>query len=109
MTYWILDEHNDPCPATRSEWAVWFEGNDRLVDRTELHTPVGVVVISTVFLGIDHGFGRGRPVLFESMTFGGVNDGEQDRYCTWDRAVAGHKRMVAASTVRPVEASSQEP
>jgi len=51
--------------------------------------------VSTVFLGLDHAFGDGPPVLFETMVFGGPLDGEQDRYCTWDEAVAGHAAMLA--------------
>jgi len=52
------------------------------------------VRVSTVFLGIDHGFGEGPPVLFETMVFGGEFDQEQERYCTWDQAEKGHKRWV---------------
>jgi hypothetical protein len=29
------------------------------------------------------------------MVFGGVLDGEQERYLTWDAAEAGHSRWVA--------------
>jgi hypothetical protein len=40
------------------------------------------VSVSTVFLGIDHGFrcDRGLPVLWETMIFGGPHDGYQNRY-----------------------------
>jgi len=33
-------------------------------------------------------------VLFETMVFGGKLDQEQERYCTYDEAEAGHKTMV---------------
>lgn len=51
--------------------------------------------VSTVWLGIDHDFtGRGPPVIFETMIFGGPYDGEQWRYCTEGEAFGGHVRIV---------------
>lgn len=73
------------------EWAKWFDKADRQVAHDDL--PNGVRV-STVFLGIDHQFGEGPPVLFETMIFGGEHDGYQDRHCTWKEAESGHKRAV---------------
>jgi hypothetical protein len=53
------------------------------------------VYVSTVFLGLDHSFGGGTPVLFESMAFGGHHDQEWcERYHTWGEAENGHARMV---------------
>lgn len=60
---------------------------------------IGPVTISTVFLGIDHGWGR-KPVLFETMVFGGKLDQKQWRYFTWEEAEHGHRE-----TVRLVKAS----
>ena len=76
------------------EWAKFFENDeDRRVDRTEF--PDGTSV-STVFLALDHQFGDGPPLLFETMIFKGKS-GESD-YCercsTWDEAVEMHKRAV---------------
>jgi hypothetical protein len=56
------------------------------------------VAVSTVFLGIDHNWGfrnEERPILFETMVFGGEHAGYQDRYCTWEEAEIGHARIVA--------------
>lgn len=51
--------------------------------------------VSTVFLGINHNFfPGGRPVLWETMIFGGPNDGYQERYSSHERAV---KRAMAPS------------
>ena len=72
------------------EWAKWFAKAERHVANEN----IGVVKISTVFLGFDHGCGDSRPVLFETMVFGGPLDQEQDRYYTWDEAEAGHRNMV---------------
>lgn len=76
------------------EWAKWFENADD--NRVVARTKVGDVDVSTVFLGLDRNWtGQGPPVLFESMVFGGPLDLEQERYCTWEAAVAGHNDLVA--------------
>jgi aminoglycoside phosphotransferase family enzyme len=53
------------------------------------------VHISTVFLGLDHSFDEGRPLLFETMTFGGQEHDQRicERCTTWDEAVAQHERV----------------
>jgi hypothetical protein len=51
----------------------------------------GTADVSTVFLGIDHNFtGKGDPVLFETMIFGGPADGECKRATTWANALKNH-------------------
>lgn len=55
---------------------------------------LGMVRVSTVFLGIDHNWGRGPPVLWETMIFGGPHDEFQERYSSHESAVAGHARAV---------------
>jgi hypothetical protein len=93
---------NQPALLT---WGKWFgEGDEkRRVAWTEFEDGSHV---STVFLGLDHSFIDGPPILFESMTFTGqtrksqVLSGEyheeldQRRYETWDQAVAGHEELV---------------
>lgn len=74
------------------EWAEWYGTADRVVKKTEL--PNGVRV-STVFLGTDHSFYGGTPILFETMIFGGENDEYQERYATWEEAEAGHERAIS--------------
>lgn len=80
------------------EWGRQFEKMDSIVKQEDL--PNGYWV-STVFLGLDHNFGGGKPLLFETMVFkkdkkGKVNfrDLDMDRYFTWEEAEKGHKRMV---------------
>jgi hypothetical protein len=72
-------------------WARWFEKADRHVAQDEREG----VRISTVFLGLDHNWSDGPPLLFETMIFGGVYDGEYGRCSTWEEAEAMHQRMVA--------------
>lgn len=54
--------------------------------------------VSTVFLALDHDLsGKGPPVLYETMIFGGPRDDYQERYCTRAEAEAGHARAVATA------------
>ncbi len=74
------------------EWGEWFEHADRRVAETSLPNEVRV---STVFLGLDHNFEEGKPILFETMIFGGKQDQYQERYHTWEEAEAGHEQAVS--------------
>jgi hypothetical protein len=80
---------NDPM-----KWAAWFGSADRTVDRTEVDT----FTVSTVFLGIDHSFGSGLPVLFETMVFSDYDEVEipdtTRRYRTWSEAEQGHAEVI---------------
>lgn len=64
-------------------------------DTRVARTTVGESDVSTVFLGLDHNWGDGRPLIFETMVFGGKYDQECERYSTEAEAVAGHARWVA--------------
>jgi hypothetical protein len=105
--YYILDGHT-PVPATLEEWAARFESSNRHVAKDT--APEGVLV-STVFLGLDHRFGDdGPPLLFETMIFGGEHDEDQWRYSTWDEAVAGHAAALSlAATPTPADSTGGEP
>lgn len=80
-----------PC-GDLMKWAEWFESADRIVAATEIDD----TKVSTVFLGLDHSFGEGPPLLFETMVFGGDADGDCDRYTTWEEAEQGHAAKLAA-------------
>jgi hypothetical protein len=66
-------------------------GSQSKEDKTVGRDQFGDVSVSTVFLGMDHSFSGGTPVLFETMIFGGEYDQYQERYCTWDEAESGHQ------------------
>jgi len=76
------------------EWGQWMQTADRHVAKTKINDDVKV---STVFLGLDHSFGHGPPLLFETMIFGGEHDQYQERFETWEQAEAGHKVAVAST------------
>lgn len=72
-------------------WARSFE-NGEVGRRVKRETIGDGVEVSTVFLAIDHQFGDGPPLLWETMIFGGPHDSYQDRYSTYDDAVVGHEK-----------------
>lgn len=78
------------------KWAEWFGTADRTVGRSQL----GDVVISTVFLDLNHQWGDGPPLLFETMVFGGDFSDCQARYTTWAEAERGHALAVQLVTGR---------
>lgn len=58
--------------------------------------------VSTVFLGLDHQWGDGPPLIFETMVFADGDDdlldwsgAETYRYSTKAEALEGHQRVVA--------------
>ncbi len=92
---WYVLERDGVTPLPMPiEWAGrWWENNDgqnRRVDSTWL----GKIHISTVFLGIDHSWDDGPPVLWETMIFGGIHDGYQERYTSYRDARLGHEEAV---------------
>lgn len=56
---------------------------------------IGEVQVSTVFLGQDVGLGAGKPLVFETMIFGGEHDEFQVRSSTWEEAEEWHAAAVA--------------
>lgn len=58
------------------------------------YTEIGGIAISTVFLGVDHSYGGGEPLLFETMVFGGEYSEYQERYSTKKQAIEGHEKTV---------------
>lgn len=82
-------------PIELMEWGGLLKDiNYKRVGETDL--PDGRRV-STVWLGLDHGFGGGEPLIFETMVFGrdSWSDLACERYATLAEAVAGHARIVA--------------
>lgn len=88
---YILDENKNPVPCEDLlTWGRWLETGDRIVKQDTF----GDIRVSTVFLGLDHSFGGGEPLLFETMIFGGKHDQWQMRCGTWANAEKMHKTAV---------------
>jgi hypothetical protein len=84
----------DGQPITMEEWAEKFEAMEYKVVR---QTRVGNMEVSTIWLGLDHGFGfvaNQPPLIFETMIFGGDHDSDQWRFYTETEARAHHKMIV---------------
>jgi len=101
---YILNQHHEPVVVKDLMlWAAAFEEDEKRIVRqttvTELGehlvSPFKSVFVSTVFLGLDHNFmGKGPPIVFETMVFGGPFNHTMWRYATWDEAVKGHEELV---------------
>lgn len=88
--YYILDDAGHPRAVDVMAWCAWWERHDRTVARTDL----GDVVVSTVFLGLDHQRGIGPPILWETMVFASDGGGYTRRYATRAAAEQGHADTV---------------
>jgi len=93
--YYVLKDKKAIPVSDVIYWGKWFEKNDdRIVKQETLDNGLWV---STVFLGIDHNFGFGKPLLFETMVFkskDNLDEIDMDRYSTWTEAEKGHKKLV---------------
>lgn len=69
------------------------KGRDKRVGYTKIDADVSV---STVWLALDHQWGEGEPLIFETMIFGGDHDGWMRRYSSEEAAMRGHLRVVDA-------------
>ncbi len=92
----IEEKHSNP----EGRWRI---GKDR----------IGESEVSTVWLGLNHNYGAGPPLIFETLVFGGELADEMDRYSTEREAQLGHKLMVqrvekAENVVRVVRKDSPE-
>lgn len=85
-----MDSDHNLHDATLEEWAISFTNYCRSIARER----IGDCEVSTVFLGMDHSFGFGPGLYFETMIFGGKHDGYCKRYENYDEATAGHDNIV---------------
>lgn len=87
----------DGNPVTIQEWSVIFEDHDaRKVGDDTIEDGAEDVRVSTVLLGLDHSWGKGPPLIFETMIFGGPHDNFCTRYATKQQALDGHEAVVLA-------------
>ena len=93
--YFILDAEGCPLATDPETWARWYKSAERRVAVTGITDDV---TVSTVFLGLDHRYvyetGDELPLLWETLVFGGVLDGQMVRYETLGSAREGHDAMV---------------
>ena len=87
--YYVMNDKKEVKKTDLHTWSLAFKKMDRQIDRTTLRG----ADISTVFLGLDHGYQEGKPLIFETMVFGGKLDQEQMRCSTYQEALDMHKAM----------------
>lgn len=92
--YYIL-KNKIPVPCRNlKEWGEYMFKRDRVIEKTTYKD----INVSTVFLGLDHNttiadtfnLKEYKPILFETMVFGGELDEKQIRYATYGQAKIGH-------------------
>lgn len=95
MHTYILNEDGTVRKVSLLEWAAQLENDDvRRIGSDH----IGPYFISTVFLGLDHNYGGGEPLLFETMIFSDDNEPGASEYCyryhDIDEARTGHRAAV---------------
>jgi hypothetical protein len=88
--YFIYDDAGTPIATDHISMARWLTNKRRRVAGDQ----IGTLSVSTVFLGINHQWGAGPPILWETMVFGLPSDVDeiQLRYSSRADALEGHKR-----------------
>lgn len=130
LNYMLAPDGRTPIPVETLEWARWYGTPEGRKAKIVAQTKYRGYWISTVFLGLDHAYGGGPPILWETMIFfmrdrlrqrrmrrhpsrrlaelqgrrnrpsrrywspGYRLDGWQDRYTSYEAALAGHSSAV---------------
>lgn len=93
MKHYILKgrEHEEVDLIT---WAKWFDVRENR--KIAYSSSSEGWAVSTVFLGIDHSFGEGPELLYETMVFDSGTELDEDpiRYSTYDAAEKGHEEVL---------------
>ena len=86
------EDGHTPIPCySLLEWGRMLESMDRVVAWTGSPRKY----VSTVFIGLDHRmWGKGPPLVFETMLFINGTGEDMERYSSWDDAEIGHKAFV---------------
>ena len=90
-------------------WTQWMQDFDR---RMVAQTNIGLVRISTVFLGIDHRMTEAAkdPIVFETMVFpkdGPMSEIDMKRCCTWAEAIEDHDQFCDLARVGKFDMAAQ--
>jgi hypothetical protein len=94
IEHYILNDELEVIPCDLWTWALWLEHADRRVARDAL----GDVTVSTTFVGLNYQDGKGPPLIFETMIFGGPHDGYRTRASTWADAERQHLDALRKAT-----------
>jgi hypothetical protein len=93
--WYTLNDRGFPVKSTMEDCAKWMKENEK--QKAVAKTTIGGADISTVFLGLDHSWDGGKPLLWETMVFSNeINDQYQERYTSIRNAIIGHSKIVEA-------------
>lgn len=92
MKFYLLDENKKPYEVSLQEsYKIYDDPNMKITKQDK----IGDILVSTVFLGMDHSYEKqGNPILWETMIFGGEHDLYQERYSSHEDALIGHQRAL---------------
>jgi hypothetical protein len=94
---YVLDKKGNPIhEPNMAKFGAFLASDAKCLKQDTL--PDGTYV-STVFTGIDYLL---PPRLWETMIFGGPNDGYEQRYTSVQDALKGHERALAIATALPI-------
>ena len=92
MKFYLLDGDKKPYNVTLEESYKLYDNPEMKITKQEY---IGDILVSTVFLGIDHSFGKSEiPVLWETMVFGGLYNEFTQRYTSHEEALKGHSEII---------------
>ena len=106
--WYILDKDNEPKAASTEDYLRWCQEfpTRKIIGKTTINDQN----VSTVFLGLDHSYGGGSLVLWETMIFGGEYDQNQWRHTSQREARESHERIVKnlVNSISPCEVGNDE-
>ncbi len=75
----------------------WGNAMQNMEDKIVARDVIDGFLVSTVWLGVNHNFDGGEPIIFETMIFpeGNWSEVYMDRYSTREQALAGHEVAIA--------------
>ena len=91
---YILNENGNPVvEPDLMKWGQWLQNNKERIVKQE---NIGPYFVSTVFLGLDHNWSNGPPILWETLVFGKGPLKDEMTRCggTREQAEAMHEAMV---------------
>lgn len=98
--HFILDEEGNVKRTSGLIWSYWFENSDNR--RIAYNDFRNGDFVSTVFLGLDHGWGH-KLQIFETMSYFDGDWQDQRRYATKEEALEGHYEVLRQLKIRNCE------
>ncbi len=94
--FYYLNEDHSVTECSVEQWSDQYEKMARTDTKHVAEDIVNECLVSTVWLGANHNYFGGEPLLFETMVFQGAgsNDIYCERYSTWEQAVEGHEKTI---------------